>query len=78
MCQICILMDNTWPSPKELAKAIVEVMPTDEHMQDIETRIVKTIRKNNSGKWLIDMNDPQDYLEKVRNELFEELFKGNK
>ncbi len=35
MCQICSMLNNTWPGPKNLVRAIYEVSPSGEHIEEI-------------------------------------------
>jgi hypothetical protein len=35
MCQICTLLENTWPGPKNLVRAIYELSPSGEHIEEI-------------------------------------------
>lgn len=35
MCTICNLLDQTWPGPKNLVRAIYEVSPSGEHIEEI-------------------------------------------
>lgn len=41
MCQICSMLDNTWPGPKNLVKAIYEVNPPAEHIEEIIIKVSK-------------------------------------
>lgn len=64
MCQICILLDNTWPSPKELAHAINEIGPTDSHLFIIEQKIAKKLQEINPNQWKIHSKYVDDlYIE---------------
>lgn len=35
MCTICNLLEDTWPGPKNLVRAIYEVAPSGKHIEEI-------------------------------------------
>jgi hypothetical protein len=35
MCVICSMLENTWPGPKNLVRAIHEVAPSGKHIEEI-------------------------------------------
>ena len=64
------MLDNVWPSPKELAHAINEVLPTDDHLRVLEDKIYNKARqKISTDSGIID------YVDKYREELIKEVFK---
>lgn len=78
MCQICTLLDNTWPTPKELAYAINEILPTEEHLEKITHKLSNKIERYNGGQWIIDKIDRINYGKELKEELIKEVFKDIK
>lgn len=80
MCFICLQLDKDFPfpTPKELARNINEVLPTEQHMKDINVKIhnklVKPIVLDN-GQIGVDFTKLDKYKDELSKELVADLFK---
>ncbi len=43
MCHICGLLEDTWPGPKNLARAIMESNVPQEHIEEILANVTKDL-----------------------------------
>lgn len=82
MCFICLQLDKDFPfpTPKELARNINEVLPTEDHLEEIKNKISAKVIKPNEEFTVfftgaIESKSGDKYLNELDQELAYDLFK---
>lgn len=55
MCQICLLLDKSFPSPKSLATALYEENPSSEHAEEIVDKAMRNMSEEEQRLFTVEL-----------------------
>lgn len=55
MCQICNLLNESWPGPKSLVKSIYEVSPPGKHIEEIIEKVSEKMNQDELNEFASEL-----------------------